>query len=169
LKSLQRVAIRWLEHLLVLGLSVMGLMVFANVVLRYAFNSGIAVTEELCRFIFVWLTFVGAVVAMFEGLHLGVDAVVNALPKRIRIVCQVIGRILMLLCCIGILMGSWTQTILNIHNVAALSGTPVAFLYGAGMFASIFMGGILLKELWLIMNGVSIQKSHAGEEPVSEA
>ena len=169
MKSLQRVAIRWLEHLLVLGLSVMGLMVFANVVLRYAFNSGIAVTEELCRFIFVWLTFVGAVVAMFEGLHLGVDAVVNALPKRIRIVCQVIGRILMLLCCIGILMGSWTQTILNIHNVAALSGTPVAFLYGAGMFASIFMGGILLKELWLIMNGVSIQKSHAGEEPVSEA
>ena len=169
MKSLQRVAIRWLEHLLVLGLSVMGLMVFANVVLRYAFNSGIAVTEELCRFIFVWLTFVGAVVAMFEGLHLGVDAVVNALPRRIRIVCQVIGHILMLLCCIGILMGSWTQTILNIHNVAALSGTPVAFLYGAGMFASIFMGGILLKELWLIMNGVSIQKSHAGEEPVSEA
>jgi TRAP-type C4-dicarboxylate transport system permease small subunit len=147
----------------------MGLMVFANVVLRYVFNSGIAVTEELCRFIFVWLTFVGAVVAMFEGLHLGVDAVVNALPRRIRIVCQVIGHNLMLLCCIGILMGSWTQTIVNIHNVAALSGTPVAFLYGAGMFASIFMGGIVLKELWLIMNGVSIQKSHAGDEPVSEA
>ena len=169
MKSLQRVAIRWLEHLLVLGLSVMGLMVFANVVLRYVFNSGIAVTEELCRFIFVWLTFVGAVVAMFEGLHLGVDAMVNALPGRIKIVCQVIARVLMLLCCIGILMGSWTQTIVNIHNVAALSGTSVAFLYGAGMFASIFMGGILLKELWLIMNGVSIQKSHAGEEPVSEA
>ena len=169
MKSMQKFVIRWLEHLLVLGLSVMGLMVFTNVVLRYVFNSGISVTEELCRFIFVWLTFVGAVVAMFEGLHLGVDAVINALPRPIRIVCQVITRLLLLLCCIGILMGSWTQTILNLHNVAALSGTPVALLYGAGMFASIFMGGIILKELWLIMNGVSVEKSHEGEEPVSEA
>ncbi len=169
MKSLQNLAIRWLEHLLVAGLSVMGLMVFTNVVLRYVFDSGIAVTEELCRFIFVWLTFVGAVVAMFEGLHLGVDAVVNALSGRIKIVFQVIARLLMLLCCIAMFMGSWTQTILNIHNVAALSGTPVALLYGAGMFASIFIAGILLKELWLITNGIKVQDERAGEEPVSEA
>ena len=168
MKSLQRVAIRWLEHLLVLGLSVMGLMVFTNVVLRYVFDSGIAVTEELCRFIFVWLTFVGAVVAMFEGLHLGVDAVINALPGRIRTACQVIARLLMLLCCIAILMGSWTQTVVNIHNVAALSGTPVALLYGAGMFASIFIGAIILKELWVILNSGTLQDKHAGEESVSE-
>jgi len=163
---LKSTAIRWLEHLLVVGLSVMGLMVFTNVVLRYVFDSGIAVTEELCRFIFVWLTFVGAVVAMFEGLHLGVDAVIIALPRPIGTVFRVIGRVLMLLCCVAILKGSWTQTILNISNFAALSGTPVALLYSAGAFASIFMGGIILKELWEIVNGVA---KPAGEKPATEA
>jgi hypothetical protein len=39
-------------------------LVFGNVVLPYAFNSGITVIEELSRRLFVWLTFVGAVAAM---------------------------------------------------------------------------------------------------------
>jgi TRAP-type transport system small permease protein len=166
---MQKLAIRWLEHFLVVGLSVMGLMVFANVVLRYVFDTGIAVTEEVSRFIFVWLTFVGATVAMFEGLHLGVDAVINALPTPMRTVCQVIARLLMLSCCVALLIGSWTQTRLNIHNVAALSGIPVALMYSAGMFASIIMAGIILKELWLIMNGAKVEEDRAGENSVSEA
>jgi hypothetical protein len=42
----------------------MVVMVFGNVVLRYAFNSGITVSEELSRWLFVWMTFMGAVVAL---------------------------------------------------------------------------------------------------------
>ena len=53
-------------------------MVFGNVVLRYAFNSGIAVSEELSRFFFVWLTFIGAIVAMRDGAHLGMDTLGRA-------------------------------------------------------------------------------------------
>lgn len=37
----------------------MVVLVFTNVVLRYALNSGIAVSEELSRWLFVWLTFLG--------------------------------------------------------------------------------------------------------------
>lgn len=166
---MQELAIRWLEHFLVVGLSVMGLMVFANVVLRYVFDTGIAITEEVSRFIFVWLTFVGATVAMFEGLHLGVDAVIDALPKQLRTVCQVIARLLMLSCCAALLIGSWTLTRLNIHNLAALSGIPVALMYGAGLFAAVFMAAIVLKELWLIITGTAIQESRAGGKSVSEA
>src|SRR6218665_1097510 len=72
---------RTFEHVLVLGLAVMALMVFANVVLRYAFNSGITLTEEVARFIFVWLTFIGAIVALRQGTHLGMDTVVSRLPR----------------------------------------------------------------------------------------
>ncbi len=49
----------------------MVVLVFGNVVLRYAFNSGITVSEELSRWLFVWLTFVGAVVALRDHAHLG--------------------------------------------------------------------------------------------------
>ena len=42
----------------------MVVLVFANVLLRYGFNSGITLSEELSRWLFVWMTFLGAVVAL---------------------------------------------------------------------------------------------------------
>ena len=64
------------EAVLATLLLAMVLMVFGNVVLRYVFNSGIVVSEELSRFCFVWLTFIGAIVAVRDDAHLGMDNVV---------------------------------------------------------------------------------------------
>jgi TRAP-type transport system small permease protein len=58
----------------------MVVLVFGNVVLRYGFNLGITVSEEISRWLFVWLTFLGAIVAMREHGHLGVDTLVKRLP-----------------------------------------------------------------------------------------
>ena len=71
---------RWINLLIALALAVMVAMVFGNVVLRYAFNSGIAISEEVSRWLFVWLTFMGAVVALREHGHLGTDVLVSRLP-----------------------------------------------------------------------------------------
>ncbi|NOK07324.1 TRAP transporter small permease subunit, partial [Myxococcus xanthus] len=48
---------RLLDFLMAGALAVMVAMVFGNVVLRYAFNTGITVSEEVSRWLFVWLTF----------------------------------------------------------------------------------------------------------------
>src|ERR687890_1171484 len=69
-----------LKVLIALFLAIMVVLVFGNVVLRYAFNSGITVSEELSRWLFVWVTFLGAIVAMREHGHLGVDSLVKRLP-----------------------------------------------------------------------------------------
>ncbi len=68
----------------------MVVLVFGNVVLRYAFNSGITVSEELSRWLFVWLTFVGAVVALRDHAHLGMDSVVSRLPAWGKKVCFIV-------------------------------------------------------------------------------
>ena len=58
---------RFLEWTIALGLAIMVVLVFGNVVLRYAFNSGITVSEEVSRWLFVWVTFLGAIwVAFFQ-------------------------------------------------------------------------------------------------------
>src|SRR3546814_13072124 len=68
---------KFLEILLILLLSGMAIMVFLNVVLRYGFNSGINVSDELARYFFVWLPFIGAVVTFREHAHLGVETLVT--------------------------------------------------------------------------------------------
>jgi TRAP-type transport system small permease protein len=87
---------RVLEVLIALALAVMVVLVFGNVVLRYAFNSGITVSEEVSRWLFVWLTFLGAIVALKEHAHLGSDMLVSRLPRLGKKIFLVVGHLLML-------------------------------------------------------------------------
>src|SRR4249920_1032125 len=87
---------RFLEVLIAIALAVMVVLVFGNVVLRYAFNSGITVSEEVSRWLFVWLTFLGAIVALKEHGHLGSDMLVSRLPVMGKKICLVLGQLLML-------------------------------------------------------------------------
>src|SRR5206468_2522969 len=72
---------RVLSFVMVMFLALMVVMVFGNVVLRYGFNSGITVSEELSRWLFVWMTFLGALVAVRNHAHLGTDSLVGRLAE----------------------------------------------------------------------------------------
>src|ERR1700745_1599244 len=79
----------FLKAVIAACLAVMVVLVFGNVVLRYGFNSGITISEELSRWLLVWLTFLGAIVAMREHAHLGVDTLIRALPPLGKKICFV--------------------------------------------------------------------------------
>ena len=99
MQSLARLGIRLLEGLLVGLLGLMVVLVFGNVVLRYGFNSGLVFSEEVSRFIFMWLTLLGALVALHDGAHLGMSSLVERLPPRGRRVCRFTSDAMMLGCC----------------------------------------------------------------------
>src|SRR5215217_4212956 len=98
---------RLLSGLMVLFLAAMVVLVFGNVVLRYGFNSGITVSEELSRWLFIWGTFLGALVALREHGHLGIDMVVGRLPVIGKKICLIIGHALMIFIVVLLAMGSW--------------------------------------------------------------
>src|SRR6186713_518096 len=104
---------------MVASLAVMVVLVFTNVVLRYAFNSGIAVSEELSRWLFVWLTFLGAIVALNEGAHLGTDSLVSRLPLSGKKACLLVGHLLMLFVCWLVFKGALEQVKINWESNSA--------------------------------------------------
>jgi len=144
---------RWFEHALVGGLAVMSLMVFANVVLRYVFDTGITFTEEVSRMLFVWLTFIGSIVALRQGTHLGMDTVVSRLPHAGKLAFFVLSHLLMLGCIVMLWLGCWEQTKVNLDNHAPVSGIPVAAVYSVGLVAAVLMGITLLANLWQALRG----------------
>lgn len=87
-----------LELLIVVSLVAMVFMVFGNVVLRFTMNSGILISEEMSRYCFIWLTYIGAMVAMREKGHLGVDTLVKHLPMLGKKFCLLLSELLMLWC-----------------------------------------------------------------------
>ena len=66
----------------------MVVLVFGNVVLRYAFNSGIVFSEEVSRFVFMWLTLIGALVVMKDNAHLGMSSLVDRLGETGQRICR---------------------------------------------------------------------------------
>lgn len=144
----------WLDHFCraldlvsAAALALMAAMVFGNVVLRYVFNSGIAVSEELSRWLFVWMTFLGAVVALKERAHLGTDFLVGRLGRVGQRWCLGASQLLMLGCCVLLLQGSWAQVKINLDVEAPVTGWSMAIVYAAGMAFAVPAALMLLAQL----------------------
>jgi TRAP-type transport system small permease protein len=115
---------------LVMAMVAMVAMVFGNVVLRAAFNSGIDMSEEVPRFLFVWMTFIGAIVAMREGSHLGVDTLVRILPLLGKKICWALSQTLIIICCLFMIYGTFELHDFNAFNLAPVTQLPMIWVYG---------------------------------------
>jgi TRAP-type C4-dicarboxylate transport system permease small subunit len=143
-----------LKVAIALCLAVMVVLVFGNVVLRYVFNSGIATSEELSRWLLVWLTFLGAIVALRQHAHLGVDTLVRALPPRGKFICFMLSYLLMLYADWLLTLGSWKQAILTFGDSAPASGISVGlFFYSSGLVFGVSAAVILLHDIYRVLTG----------------
>jgi TRAP-type C4-dicarboxylate transport system permease small subunit len=172
---------RLLDWAIALLLAVMVVLVFGNVVLRYAFNSGITVSEELSRWMFVWMTFLGAIVAIKEHGHLGTDMLVSRLGSTGKKVCLVAGQLLMLYATWLLFAGALAQARINYEVEAPVTGASVAIFYASGVVFAVSAALLLARELWRTLSGqmkdselVMVQESedlaavealHLGEQP----
>jgi TRAP-type C4-dicarboxylate transport system permease small subunit len=139
--------------LMVACMALMVAMVFGNVVLRYGFNAGITVSEELSRWLFVWMTFLGAIVGLRRHAHLGTDMLLVALPPAGRKACFVVAHLLMLGICVLMVQGAWAQTVINVGTTSAAMEAPVAWLYASGLVFAVLAAVILLNDLWRLLTG----------------
>ena len=144
---------RILETILVALLAGMAIMVFVNVVMRYTMNSGINVSEELARYFFVWITFIGAVVTFRENSHMGIETLVMFLSRRMRIICMILSNIIILLCSAIFFWGTWKQSGINASMHAPVTGLSMIWVYGIGMFTGGMMFIIALERLYRFLTG----------------
>jgi len=69
------------KAILIILTSLMFVIVGTNVFSRYVLNNSLGWADELARFIFIWISFLGAVLAYQENEHVGLDFVVEKLPS----------------------------------------------------------------------------------------
>lgn len=156
---------RAIEAILVLALFAMVCLVFGNVVLRYGFDSGILISEEISRVLFIWVTFLGGVLVMREGGHLGVDLVTTLLPQAGKRTCRIVSDVAIIACCVLLAVGSYVQTMLNIGNAAPISGLPTGWSYAAGLAAGVAIGAIAFADLVRVAMGGEVEPPRVESAP----
>jgi len=135
------------EYLLFgLGLS-MALVVAVQVFCRYVLNASLFWSEELARYMLVWLTFFGATVAYYRNLHPGVDALTNRLsPGKKRLTRLMVHLVCMALALVMIVSGTQFAWFVR-RQISPALGLPkwiilavipasgiIFFLYGLAFF-----------------------------------
>ena len=142
-----------LELLIVLSMVAMVIMVFGNVVLRYGFNRGIDISDEMSRYCFIWLTYIGAMVAMREKGHLGVDTLVKHLGVGGKKLCLFLSESLMLGCNVLFFIGTWKMHELQVSNISPVVGISMIWVYGIGYVVGVVMGLMNLQVLYRLLTG----------------
>ncbi|MTE01547.1 TRAP transporter small permease subunit [Paracoccus sp. YIM 132242] len=131
----------------------MVVLVFGNVILRYGFNSGITMSEELSRFLFVWLIFLGAFLTLRERAHLGVNGLVRLLPYRGQRAVRIFGDAASLLCCILLGLGAWRQVLDNMQNHSPVAGIPMGVVYFSCVASSVGMAALFARSVLQVATG----------------
>ncbi len=147
-------------------LALMVILVFGNVVLRYGFRSGIVISEELSRWLFVWMTFLGAVVGLHHRAHLGTEVLIKRLGRAWKKIFLTVAYLSMLFVCWLIFSGALEQTKINLTTISAAMEAPVALFYASGVVFAVLAGLILIRDLFRLLTGkIRQQEQQAAQEP----
>jgi TRAP-type C4-dicarboxylate transport system permease small subunit len=115
----------------------MAVLVFANVITRYLFNSSIIWVEELTQFQMIWITYLGAGLALREGRHVAVDTLQDLLPTRFQRYARVLiwtamFGFLIALTVLGFMMSAFTwdqeTPVLNVRTGIPYLAIPIGAL-----------------------------------------
>lgn len=105
-------------------------LVFFNAFLRYFFSSSFPPSEEWARFLFIYITFFGAIEAFYRNKHIAVDMFVNLLEGTTRKTVDVIASALTLFA-LGLLVVGGVQLVLQTMDTFSVStNVNMAFING---------------------------------------
>lgn len=129
----------------------MVVFVFLNVVLRTFFNSGLTWSEELSRYLFVFVTYIGAISAMRVNGHLGVDTLISRMRPSIQLLMYTVSQAI-IACLMGILVaGTHKMVLQNFESRTAALGISYSLLYGIGYITG---AAILLMAISNIIHAI---------------
>ncbi|NLN15819.1 MAG: TRAP transporter small permease [Firmicutes bacterium] len=91
----------------------MFLVTAMQVILRFVFQRPFMWTEEAARFLYVWLTFLGAAVIMRDNEHITIDFLVKRLPRKVQLALSLCIRLAIVVYCVVVFMGSLIMIRIN--------------------------------------------------------
>ena len=84
---------RLVRHVVVAMVAAMTLIIILQVGLRYVFLYSLSWSEEVARYLMIWVSFLGASLALKWGFHIGVEFVVARLPEKARAWVDLVARL----------------------------------------------------------------------------
>ena len=156
----QQLSKKALEYFVFLLFATMTVLTFAQVFTRFLLNISLSWSEEVSRFVLVWLIFAASILTYGEKIHIVVDVLTSRLTGTTSIVLQLISRLCVLLFCVFICLGALEFMPFTAMQRSPANGIVMAYVYLAIPFSMVFMGIITLKQIYGLV--VELKQSKEG-------
>jgi TRAP-type C4-dicarboxylate transport system permease small subunit len=142
-----------LEYVLIIILAVLVLDVLWQVISRYLMKSPSSFTDELARFLLIWVGILGAAYATGKKMHLAIDVLINKLSRKYRNMVDIfihtaIAFFALLVMVIGGL--NLIYMLLKLGNISPALSIPIGFVYSVIPISGIL---IIYYSLFEIFSG----------------
>lgn len=160
--------LKWLDenaelYLCVFLMSFMTLLIFVQVVMRYVFNNSLSWSEELARYVFIWLIYIGISYGCKLRKHIKIDAALYLFPKKVRPYVVLIGDILFIAFALYITYTGFKYSIAQIQYDMRSPALKIPFQY-IYMSTVVGFGLATIREIQTIIYRVKCLRN--GEEYV---
>ena len=140
MEKMKKIFDRALETACIALMTVMTVLVTYQVITRYLFNKPSAVSEVLSKYMFVWMVLLCAAYVFGLREHMNIPFVKDKLPPRGRIVCDIIGEIIIALFGLGVMvMGGYAGAVRQMGQLDSALQISMGIIYGAIPLSGISM------------------------------
>ena len=153
------------ENVLLIILFVAVVLIFMQVVMRYVFQNSLSWSEELGRYLFIWLTWLSTGYAVRKKRHLRIEVITDFLSERGKLILDIITMIVWSGFTIFLINKSWgiTAMIWRRGQLTAALEMPAAFTYAAVPVGATIMLLRLIDEIVRSWRKLSQLKAQGGE------
>jgi len=123
-------------------------IIFSQVVARYALGNSLTWSEEVGRHIFVWLTFLGAALAVRTKGHVALDMLVNHLPRKLQVAVLGLGHLVMMIFAAVLIYAGVYMITLGSRQMSAALQIPMKYIYIILPISGVLIIFYLLKSLY---------------------
>jgi TRAP-type C4-dicarboxylate transport system permease small subunit len=116
------------EWMLFLLFAALVFTVFANVFSRFALHNSLPWAEELSRFLFVWITFIGAVLVNRTFSHMRLDILAQSVPENIALILEVLVSFIVAGVMCIMLIGGYSMMIENLDYASPAMEIPYGII-----------------------------------------
>lgn len=132
MEKMKKLFDRVLEASCIALMSVMTILVSCQVITRYIFNKPSAVSEVLARYMFVWMVLLCAAYVFGLREHMNIPFVKDKLPPRGRIVCDIIGEVIIALFGLGVMVaGGYAGAMRQMGQLDSALQISMGIIYAA--------------------------------------
>lgn len=140
-----------IKFLLLILSTVLVVVVFANVISRYFLHFSLAWADETARFLFIWISFLGGILAHAYSEHMGFDLISKSVPEKIGKLILIVSNIIVLIILGMIIKGGITMTIENFNWLTPALQISYGLVYSIVPISGIILAFQTLAKIYVLV------------------